>query len=189
MKLLRILIIPSLILIYICPQNSYAATLENHTHVHHHGMAQHEKHRQWLIHIVDQYAPAQLANQMKKDMTTHQRLVTEWRETADFQKKRQTHQQKHQEFHKKTSEQIRAIRKQVELGKLSPIEGHQKIAGLFAKKDKFHHHETMKQLKTAIRNNDRNAIVSALEQIDKHIQASNQRLSKKLGKNQKQLNR
>jgi hypothetical protein len=173
MKLTRLFILPLLMLTLMLPQTGYAATDHNPM-----GMPGHDSRHQWLVQIIDQYAPASLAQTLKKDMNTHHRLMSEWRQSTDFKKGKRDCQNKCA----KQTKKIQAIKKEQEQGKISAEEAHKKITQLFHDAKFGGRHHAFSQLRTAIKNNDRQAIVQALQQIDHHIQQSNKRLVKKLGK-------
>lgn len=182
MKLTRLFILPILMLTLMIPQtgNAVAATAE--VELNPNGVPGHDTRHQWLIHTIDQYAPTNLANQMKKDLTTHHQLISEWRQTAGFQQEQQKCLQKRRKLCEKHADQIESIKKEQAQGKLSANEAHRKIAKLFGHSNFRHHHKALEDLRTAIKLNDKQAIVKALETIDYHLQQSNQRLAKKLGK-------
>ncbi|SFG67984.1 hypothetical protein [Sporolactobacillus nakayamae] len=173
MKLTRLLILPIMMLTLLIPQTGQAATAHNPM-----GIPGHDFRHQWLTQTIDKYAPASLAQTMKKDMDTHHHLMSEWRQSSDFKKSNQNCQKKCDKHAKK----IRAIKKEQEQGKISAEQAHQKIAKLFHHAKFGSRHQAINQLRTAIKNNDRQAIVQALEQIDHHIQQSNKRLARMLGK-------
>ncbi|MCQ2009435.1 MAG: hypothetical protein ABF629_08385 [Sporolactobacillus sp.] len=173
MKLTRLLILPILMLTMIIPQAGHAASGHNPM-----GMPGHDFRHQWLSQIIDQYAPADLKQTMKKDMETHHHLMSEWRQSANFKKGNRDCQNTCE----KQAKKIQAIKKDQAQGKISAEDAHQKIAQLFHHAKFGGHHQAFGQLKTAVKQNDRTAIIKALEQIDQHIQQSNNRLVKKLGK-------
>jgi hypothetical protein len=104
--------------------------------------------------------------------------MSEWRQSTDFKKGKRDCQKKCA----KQTKKIQAIKKEQEQGKISAEEAHEKITQLFHHAKFGGRHHAISQLRIAIKNNDRQAIVQALQQIDHHIQQSNKRLVKKLGK-------
>ncbi|MCO7126693.1 hypothetical protein NIE88_13050 [Sporolactobacillus shoreicorticis] len=173
MKRTRLLLLPILMLTMMLPQTGQATSVHNSMEAPDHNF----KH-QWLVQVIDKYAPADLAQTMKKDMNTHHRLMGEWRQSSDFKKQKQNCKKKWD----KQAKKIQAIQKEQKQGKISAEEAHQKIARLFHHAKFGGRHHAMHHLRAAIQKNDRQAIVKTLEQMDHHIQQANKRLTKKLGK-------
>lgn len=181
MKLIRLIILPLLFFTLMSLQTGHAVAA-NAEVGNPNGAPGHDTRHQWLVNTIDHYAPVDLANQMKKDLSTHHQLLNKLRQTASFQQQQQKCLKKRQAFHEKHAEQIRSIKKEQEQGKISANEAHHKIGKLFNHSKFRHHHKAFEDLRTAIKLNDKQAIVKALEAIDQHVQQSNQRLTKKLSK-------
>ncbi|MCL1631061.1 hypothetical protein M3N64_03755 [Sporolactobacillus sp. CPB3-1] len=173
MKYFRFSVVLFLMMAWMAPQSIYAAGNWNPD-----GVPGHETHHQWLVHVAEQYAPAELATQVKNDMDKHHQLMTQWKQTPDFK-------QTHQKCHKKRQEvcrKIDAIKKEQAQGKLSAREAHEKIRYLFRSHLRSKRHLAIANLQEAVKHNDRQTIIKALKQIDHHIQKSNTHLTEKLNK-------
>ncbi|MCO7177130.1 hypothetical protein ACFP7A_13640 [Sporolactobacillus kofuensis] len=175
-----ILVVLTILLLILIPHTTDAHCMDKVYHAHSNQKNEQAVHRQWLVHVIDQYAPATLAHQMKKDLATHRQLMNRWRQSGDFQRHREACMKKREQILKENAGQLKAIEQQVKLGKLSKQEAKQKIEQLFNTHGYSQHHRAIRDLRNALRRNDRSEIIQSLKKIDHHIQISNQHLAKKL---------
>ncbi|MED1203490.1 hypothetical protein [Heyndrickxia acidicola] len=149
--------------------------------------------RNELINEIKQYASPQLQDQLKKDLTQHESLMKELRQTPAFQKKMEQKKAEEQAFFKAHKQEIDAIKQEVKDGKLTKQQAHKKLEALFGNKaGKGHHMDKGKEhgknglftgLKTALQKKDTAAINSILEKFDQQLEKSNQQLQQQINAN------
>ncbi|MCI1857199.1 MAG: hypothetical protein LKI80_03465 [Sporolactobacillus sp.] len=132
-----------------------------------------------LMETIERYAPTELKNRLKQDLAEHDRLMAAWRHSPGFQQDINKWNAAWKQMHKVRREELKTILKQLRDGQLTIDQAQQRI-------DKLRHvrHEAMHRLVADIRiaaaRGDRKAVTTALEELDRKIKRSNQRLSRQL---------